>query len=162
MSRKRNQIAPPNRHNSTQERRALNQKAFIDVMGDPTAVPEPADGLYMTLRKRSDIPAVQNDFDMGRPTGNRAAPSKDDFFIDVENAVKTIIDDKEALKNFWDFYIIGDTESLSGPQRSRLEQRIGQLFRAQRIWPVRKYFTNVRRPAGCKQSERRHPNLGNR
>lgn len=153
MTKRHNIAAPTNSVNSTQERRARNKAAFVAVLGDPTGVPEAIDGMYNTLKSRSSISAMDTNFDMGTGSRNPAQPSVLDFFIDVENAIATIITDEKDLKIFWEYYRMGDTEKLTGPQRSKLEQRIGRLFIAQKIWPVNRYFTSIRRGINEKRKE---------
>lgn len=134
--------------NPTRARHAENKKAFNDVLGDPFAKPEPIDGHYNLLKRRSTIAAVQNNFDEGRATSNRVRPNPMDFFCDVERVIEEVIPDKNLLNKFISCYIIGDIESteLAQTERNRLEQRIGWLFLAHQISPVRKYFTTIRRP----------------
>jgi hypothetical protein len=134
--------------NPTRARHADNKKAFVDVLGDPFA-PEPIEGHYNLLKRRSSIGAMKTNFDEGQATDNPARPNALDFFCDVERVVKEVIQDRNILNKFETIYMIGEIEKpeLSQAERNRLEQRLGKLFKAYRISPVSKYFISIRRPS---------------
>lgn len=134
--------------NPTRARRAeefqANKRAFDDVMGDPTAIPEPIDGHYNTLRSRSSIKVAKNNFGEGQATANPARPNVIDFACDVENVINSVIKDKNVLQSFTNTYIFGSVE-LNQKERTVLEQQIGKVFRNRGISPVSRYFTTIRR-----------------
>lgn len=134
--------------NRTRARRTeefqYNKRAFDDVMGDPTAIPEPIDGHYNTLRSRSSIKVAKNNFGEGQATANPARPNVIDFACDVENVINSVIKDEKVLQLFLDTYIFGEV-NLDQKERTVLEQQIGKVFRNRGISPVSRYFTTIRR-----------------
>lgn len=133
--------------NPTRSRFAQNKRAFEDVLGDPSATPEPVDGHYNMLRARSLIKAQKINFDEGRATANPARPNVIDFICDVENAVKKVLkSDKSLLQRFNNTYIhdVSTGTELNQVERTALEQRIGRLFIIRKISPVARYFTAIR------------------
>lgn len=125
------------------ERWIENKTAFDDVMGDPFAYPEPFAGQYQKLKSRSSIMAVQNDLDVGKATLNPARPNAVDFFCDVEHAIESVLSPEEVVK-FVATYIFEVDSILTPQERSKLEQRVGRVFRQRRLSPVARYFTAIR------------------
>lgn len=150
MSRKRNQIAPQNNHNTTIERRNRNRNAFVEVLGDPGEEKrriEPVDGWYHTFKTKSTIAAMRNNFDQSATSRNPAAPSVLDFFCDVESIIKTAITEAKQLAEFWKTFVTGEeaeAEWLTPSVKNRLQQKIGRLFIKRHISPVHKYFISIR------------------
>jgi hypothetical protein len=140
------------------ERLARNKRAFDEIFGDPFASPEPVEGYYHTLKTRSSIMAPLLDTE-SRTTANPCRPSSLDFLCDVEHVTciglsppgkkgVPVVPDPELLERFTETYIHeSTTTAFSMEERSKLEQRLGQLFRAYRISPVARYFTTVRKAA---------------
>lgn len=123
-----------------------NKIAFDDVIGDPTAIPEPIDGNYNTVRRRSSIKVAKNDFDESHGTANPARPNVIDFVCDVDNVVSAVISNEDLLQRFYNVFVYGDDpKELSQKERTMLEQRMGRLFRKRKISPVTRYFTAIRK-----------------
>lgn len=138
MSEKRHNIEAYNMEYS------INRSAFTDVLGDPFAQPEPLEGHYASLKKRSSIRVADNNFDSGKATRNTAQPSMTDFFCDVERTVTTSLD-KETAQKVVDTYIFEITEDAFTPkERAAIEQTLGKAFRRHKLSPVSKYFTTIR------------------
>lgn len=132
--------------NPTRARYAQNKAAFVEVIGDPYAIPEPIEGEYYRLKRRTQVNVFQID-DGGSATPRAAQPNKMDFFCDVENAVTEVINNQIVLDMFWCTYL-DDEPLLNQQQRNDLEQRIGKKFAARRISPVKEYFKTIRRKLG--------------
>lgn len=132
--------------NPTRVRYAQNKRAFVDVIGDPFALPEPIEGEYYRLKRRTAIKTFNID-DAGSATARAAQPNKMDFFCDVDNAVGEVVTNKVLLERFWRTYL-DDEPALNQAQRNELEQRIGRKFVVRRISPVREYFKTIRRKLG--------------
>jgi len=130
--------------NNKRSRKQANRKAFIDVLGDPFAIPEPIDGWYNRMKNCSSVTSMKKTIEQ-KCTINPAKPTAMDFYCDVERIIQEEITDKILLHKFIKTYIVGETDLLSASQRSQLEQRIGQLFRDYKISPVSKYFTTIRK-----------------
>ncbi len=125
------------------ERWMENKLAFDDIIGDPFAWPEPVIGQYHKLKSRSSVMAIKNS-DEGRATLNPARPNVIDFFCDVEHAIESVLSPEELYK-FVDTYITESTETAFTPQeRSKIEQRVGKIFRQRKLAPVARYFTAMR------------------
>lgn len=123
------------------ERFIDNKLAFDDIIGDPFAWPEPVMGQYAKLKNRSSIIVTRNSFDEGQITINPARPNVIDFFCDVEHAIASVVL-PEDLQNFVDTYITEVSTTIYTPQeRSRIEQRVGKVFRQRKLTPVARYFT---------------------
>lgn len=131
-----------------------NQAAFEDVIGNPFALEE-VTGHYITVNTRSTIRAMDNNFDLGKGTGNAARPSFVDFSCDVERVidlglVRLANGDKDVAKTlqvvFVNTYITEDNTGLqfNAKERSELEQVMGRLFLARHISPVSRYFLTIR------------------
>lgn len=135
--------------NPTRVRYAQNKAAFNDVIGDPYAKPDPIEGQYYRLKRRSTM-RVANIDDVGHATGNAARPNAMDFFCDVERCVNQVITNKHVLENFWITYL-EDDPLLNQHERNELEQKIGKKFAAHRISPVARYFVTIRRPLASKR-----------
>jgi hypothetical protein len=132
-----------------------NKIAFEDVIGDPFAKPEPIDGQYFTLARRSVIGVMDNNFDLGKGTRNPAQPSTTDFFCDVERTVEQALTPAE-FKKFLDTYVIEVAGSEFTPkERMTIEQRIGKLFRLRKLSPVTKYFKTIRQSVGSIRAKER-------
>jgi hypothetical protein len=122
----------------------INKIAFDDVIGDPYAKPEPIDGQYFTLRRRSTIGVMDNNFDLGKGTRNAAQPSAIDFFCDVERTCHEALTDDEKTK-FLNTYILEAADDVFTPkERMQIEQKLGKLFRQRKLSPVTKYFKTIR------------------
>lgn len=122
----------------------FNTIAFADVLGDPFGKPEPIEGHYSSLKKRSSIRVATNDFDSGKATRNTAQPSMTDFFCDVERIITTTLD-KETAQKVIDTYIFEITETaLTTKERTAVEQKLGKAFRRNKLSPVSKYFQTIR------------------
>lgn len=127
------------------ERFAANKRAFDDVFGDPFAKPEPITGQYQALKSRGPVAAMKNNFDEGKSTRNPATPNIIDFFCDVERVAKRTLTAPEWDK-FVDVYLYEDSEvGFTQKERSGIEQRLGRMFRANKISPISRYFTSTRR-----------------
>jgi hypothetical protein len=132
-----------------------NKIAFDDVIGDPFAKPEPIDGQFFTLSRRSTINVMDNNFDLGKGTRNAAQPSVIDFFCDVERAITDTLDEEGAQK-FRDTYVTGDKEdALTPKERMQIEQKLGKLFRNRKLSPVTKYFKTIRQSVGSIRAKER-------
>jgi hypothetical protein len=130
------------------ERFRLNKQAFNDIFGDPYAYPEPVDGNYNRLRRRSSM-NVQRISDESAGTKNAAKPSVSDFFCDCERVIDESLPDLEEQKKFVYTYITEEaSQALTADERMKLEQAIGAKLRARKISPASKYFTVVRQPTG--------------
>jgi len=116
---------------------ARNKLAFTEILGDPFL---DIDGAYTTLHFRSSISSIENNYGDTKETVSAAKPSVSDFFCDVENVVNTVIEDKSLLDRFFSTYFY-DIQELSKEQCRHLEQRIGRIFRARGISPIKRYFT---------------------
>lgn len=128
----------------TRVRYAENKAAFVDIIGDPYALPEPIEGAYYRLKMRSQV-GSQRITDLGHATANPARPNTMDFYADVERTVKEAVTNPTLLEKFWKTYLC-DEEVLGQVERNRLEQIIGRKFRACKIFPAGQYFISVRRP----------------
>lgn len=127
-------------------RAAENKSAFDEIIGDPFAKPEAISGHYMTIKSRGAVQAAQNNFDEGIATRNPACPNVTDFVCDVERTLELTLTPAELIM-FVNTYIYELTGNGTFDQsaRSRIEQRVGKAFRDNRISPVSKYFTAIRR-----------------
>lgn len=140
----------------SRERFLANKRAFDDVIGDPYAYPEPITGHYITLKSRSSIAAMNNNFDEGKSTRNPASPNVIDFFCDVERILGSIISTDDLLGKFTRTYITEDDlgEVFTPDERTRFEQEIGKRFRIYNIAPVSKYFTTIRQRTGDRKERK--------
>jgi hypothetical protein len=136
-------------------RAAENKSAFDEIIGDPFAKPEPTSGHYVTIKSRGAVQAMQNNFDEGIATRNPSSPNVTDFICDVERTLELTLTPPE-LTMFVDTYIYELTGEGTFDQsaRSRIEQRIGRAFRDNRISPVSKYFTAIRRKINDRNNAR--------
>lgn len=133
----------------------MNRLAFVDVLGDPTATPEPIPGHYQTLKSRGLVAALQTNFDEGKGTRNPATPSLLDFFCDVELILNDLLSESERTK-FHNTYILEEETQFTTQERKKIEDRLGRAFRSKGISPVRRYFKVLRRsiPNVAKRSTR--------
>ena len=132
-----------------------NKIAFDDVIGDPFAKPEPIDGQFFTLSRRSTINVMDNNFDLGKGTRNAAQPSAIDFFCDVERAISDELTPAEAIK-FRNTYVWETVDDAFTPkERMNIEQRLGKLFRNRKLSPVTKYFKTIRQSIGSIRAKER-------
>lgn len=132
-----------------------NKIAFDDVIGDPFAKPEPIDGQYFTLARRSTINVMDNNFDLGKGTRNAAQPSTIDFFCDVERTVEQALTSDEFTK-FIDTYVLEVADGEFTPkERMNIEQKLGKLFRNRKLSPVTKYFKTIRQSVGSIRAKER-------
>jgi hypothetical protein len=115
----------------TRERRALNHKAFTEVVD-----------AYITLKSRSTISAVDSSQEAGGSV-NLAKPSALDFFCDVDNQINIVVKE-DMLQLFIGRFFIGDDLAMTLEQANYFEQRIGQLFVSRGIWPIQQYFKVMR------------------
>lgn len=137
------------------ERFRLNKEAFNDVFGDPFAYPEPIDGAYNRLKRRSSM-NVQRIVDEAAGTKNGAKPSVSDFFCDCERTIDETVPDAEEQKKFVYTYITDEaSQALTQQERTKLEQTVGARLRARKISPASKYFTVIRQPTGGSAKRKR-------
>lgn len=137
---------------------SFNKIAFDDVLGDPFAKPEPIEGHYGSLQKRSSIRVANNQFDMGKATRNTAQPSITDFACDVERIISSFVIPALQQK-FRETYITEECDTHFTPaERAKLEQTVGKAFRRNKISPVSKYFTAVRQSIRSNQEGARIAN----
>lgn len=130
------------------ERFQENKQAFTDVFGDPFAKPDPIEGSYNRLKRRSSI-NVQQINDSVADTKYPAKPSIHDFFCDAERAVDDVILDEETSRYFVYTYVTEETlTAFTQDERTKLEQEIGKRLRARKLSPVTRYFTVIRQPTG--------------
>lgn len=123
---------------------SYNKNAFDDVIGDPFA-PEPIEGHYSKLQKRSDVRVAVNDFDIGKATRNTAQPNIMDFVCDVERLVDAgLTGDVKKIRAFQKTYITEESVEFSTEERVTIEQSLGKLFRRYKLSPVSKYFQTIR------------------
>lgn len=127
--------------NPTRVLYAQYKRAFDEVMGDPFAL-EPIEGAYSQFKRRSAMRIAEVN-DLGHGVVNPARPLVNDFFCDVENAVRDAIPDDEERQTFWETYLL-DEPLLSQPERTRLELALGKKFIARRLVPVNRYFVVIR------------------
>jgi hypothetical protein len=140
----------------SRERFLANKRAFDDVIGDPYAYPLPITGHYITLKSRSSIAAMNNNFDEGKATRNPATPNIIDFFCDVERILTLNLQTEVEVGKFTRTYITEDDlgEIFTAPERTKLEQEIGKAFRVYSIAPVSKYFTTIRQKTGDRKERK--------
>lgn len=133
----------------------FNKIAFEDVIGDPFAKPEPIDGQYFTLARRSTINVMDNNFDLGKGTRNAAQPSVIDFFCDVDRAIGDGLSEEERTK-FFEVYVLESwPDALTPKERMKIEQKLGKLFRNRKLSPVTKYFKTIRQSVGSIRAKER-------
>lgn len=133
----------------------FNKIAFDDVIGDPFAKPEPIDGQYFLLARRSTINVMDNNFDLGKGTRNAAQPSVVDFYCDVDRVLTGALSVEEFDK-FRDTYVTEvRTDALTPKERMQIEQRIGKLFRQRKLSPVSKYFKTIRQSVNSIRAKER-------
>lgn len=132
-----------------------NKVAFEDVIGDPYAKPEPIDGKYFTLARRSTINVMDNNFDLGKGTRNAAQPSVIDFFCDVDRTLTDTLTSAEMTK-FMEVYVLeSNPDALTPKERLQIEQKLGKLFRNRKLSPVTKYFKTIRQSVGSIRAKER-------
>lgn len=133
--------------NPTRARHAAYKKAFTEILGDPFALEE-IEGQYNEMRRKCPM-HIQRLNGLGHETKNPAKPNAMDFYCDVERVIEEVVD-TNLLPKFEKIYIMGDIDNpqLSQAQRNRLEQRIGKLLIAHKIYPVRDYFKTIRKRRG--------------
>lgn len=131
--------------NPTRVRHAQFKAAFDEVIGDPFA-PEPIEGGYVRLKRKTPVKIMQLD-DLSSGSKNPARPLVNDFFIDVENAIRDVITDPEILQQFWETYL-WEEPVLNQDQRNAIEQMLGKKFIARRLVPVDRYFITIRQKRG--------------
>jgi hypothetical protein len=83
-----------------------------------------------------------------------ATPSKSDFIVDFENAIRPILEKRnisfskftEAYRSVFDDDIEREmhAQAVLGSMRHSIEQRCGALFITRGLFPVKKYFTVIR------------------
>lgn len=117
---------------TTHNRRARNQKAFNEVLEE-----------YESMKYCSSINAIDTSNEC-RATSNPAKPTRSDFVCDVENAILSVVKKRELLEKIINTYIMGN-EELTKSRKHNLEQRIGMIFTARKIWPVYQYFSTKRK-----------------
>lgn len=133
----------------------LNKIAFEDVVGDPFAKPEPVDGQYFLLARRSTINVMDNNFDLGKGTRNAAQPSVVDFYCDVDRALIDSLSTHE-LELFRDTYVTEVRDDAFTPkERMQIEQKLGKLFRQRKLSPVSKYFKTIRQSVNSIRAKER-------
>jgi hypothetical protein len=132
---------------------SLNRNAFVDVIGDPFAIPEPVQGNRDRLIKRSSIMVATNDFDSGHATRNAAQPSQTDFICDIDRIIDIGFNsDTIQIAKFYATYITEEADDLfTAKERQVIEQTLGKLFRKHSLSPVSKYFQTVRTKLGEKR-----------
>lgn len=133
----------------------FNKIAFDDVIGDPFAKPEPIDGQYFTLSRRSTINVMDNNFDLGKGTRNAAQPSVIDFFCDVERTIGDALTSEEKTKFFEVYVLESRPDALTPKERMQIEQKLGKLFRNRKLSPVTKYFKTIRQSVGSIRAKER-------
>lgn len=132
-----------------------NKIAFDDVIGDPHAKPEPIDGQYFTLARRSTINVMDNNFDLGKGTRNAAQPSVIDFFCDVDRTISDALSPEDKAK-FIEVYVLeSNPDALTPKERMQIEQKLGKLFRNRKLSPVTKYFKTIRQSVGSLRAKER-------
>lgn len=130
------------------ERFQENKSAFVDVFGDPFAKPEPIEGSYTRLKRRSTI-QVQHISDETHDTKNPMKPNIYDYFCDVERAVDDALTDTDTQRRFVETYITEEsTNALTQSERTKIEQEIGKRLRVRKITPSTRYFKVIRKPLG--------------
>lgn len=132
-----------------------NKIAFDDVIGDPYAKPEPIDGQFFLMSRRSTINVMDNNFDLGSGTRNAAQPSVTDFFCDVERTISDALTPDEVVK-FLDTYVWEvEGHEFTPKERMHIEQKLGKLFRQRKLSPVTKYFKTIRQSVGSIRAKER-------
>lgn len=122
-----------------------NKNAFNDVIGDPFALPEPIEGHYITLQKRSSVRVADNDFDIGKATRNSAQPNVMDFLCDVESLIGNYFEGSLTFQQqFIRTYITEEETCFDVKERVTIEQALGRYFRRYKLSPVSKYFQTIR------------------
>jgi len=123
---------------------AANRRAFVDIFGDPTALPEAIPGHYQNFKGRGPVAAMKNNFGEGKATRNPASPNIIDFFCDVDRVVGKTLTQDEQDKLLSRYIYEDDDHGLSQAEQNDIEQRLGKAFREAGISPVTRYFTAIR------------------
>jgi hypothetical protein len=138
------------------ERAARYKRAFDEVIGDPYAYPEPIEGHYSMLKRKSTISVVNPEPKSKAPV-NKAKPTAIDFFIDVDKAIleglevfnqhdlAPVNDANKLIEVFNNTYFAESGTIFVQTDRANLEQIIGCIFVARHISPTTRYFTTIKR-----------------
>jgi hypothetical protein len=135
---------PRPRKRTNSSRFAENRRAFVDIFGDPFALPESIEGQYQRLKSRGLRDSLGH-LGKSKTTKNLASPSPVDFFCDVDKIVKGELSDDE-YRRFVDTYLLeNEPPSLNQNERNYIEQRLGKMFLKRGVSPVIRYFMTFRK-----------------
>jgi hypothetical protein len=136
------------------ENYAQNKAAFDAILHQDESTPEYEDktarGVYHSFRSCSDVKALDYSKMGGGGVVSGAQTFPNDLCITVENIVAKKIKDKKDLKMVTDWCMMGLTDSSDYTPRERkrmvfLEQKLGRAFVQAGLFPVKKFFTCIRK-----------------